>query len=192
MGRERFQVLLLSLQLQPIQGLQLKFYSVSTPNPVILCKETILHIELILLQEISKKYFNYKAHPMQADTRHPPATVPCASKHSTCQKPFPGSLQHTQASSNSTCRNSIPSSRQHPHTPYKILQGHFYRVLQGEIGFFPKGLSVANPCSTKVSVFQFTTLLVLRIILQEISRNLILPKIPKVLCEEISYYLSSK
>ena len=29
-------------------------------------KKTILHTELILLQEFSKKYYNYKAHPVQA------------------------------------------------------------------------------------------------------------------------------
>ena len=29
-------------------------------------KTTILHTELILPQEVSKKYYNYKAHPMQA------------------------------------------------------------------------------------------------------------------------------
>ena len=119
-------------------------------------EETILHIELIPLQEFFKKYYNYKAHPVHTDTRHPPATVPHASKHSTWQNKTPGSLQYTQASSNSTRRNSILSGRQHLHTPYKIPQEHFYRILQGEIGFFPKGLSIANPCSTRVSVFQFT------------------------------------
>ena len=33
-------------------------------------------LELILLQEISKKYYNYKAHPMQISTRHLPVTAP--------------------------------------------------------------------------------------------------------------------
>ena len=134
--------------------------SVSTCNPTSFqsshAKETVLHIELILLQEFSKKYYNYKAHPVQTDTRHPPATVPHASKHSTWQNKAPDSLQYTQASSKSTHRNSILSGRQHSHTPYKIPQAHFYRTLQGEIEFFPKGLSITNPCNTKVSVFQFT------------------------------------
>ena len=134
--------------------------SVFTHNPTSFqsshAEETILHIELILLQELYKKYYNYKAHPMHTDTRHPPATVPHASKHSTQQNKAPGSLQYTQASSNSTHRNGLLSGRQHPHTPYKIPQVHFYRILQGEIGFFLKGLSIANPCNTKVSVFQFT------------------------------------
>ena len=66
--------------------------SISTCNPAKFpsfqpsrAKKTILHTELILLQEFSKKYYNYKAHPMQIDTRHPPTSVPCASKHSTSQ-----------------------------------------------------------------------------------------------------------
>ena len=95
--------------------------SVFTHNPTSFqsshAEETILHIELILLQELYKKYYNYKAHPMQADTRHPPATVPHASKHSTQQKPSWSPYKDSQTSSNSTHRNSILSSRQHPHTP---------------------------------------------------------------------------
>ena len=69
--------------------------SVSTRNPVIPCKETILHIELIL-QEISKIYYSYKAHPVQIDRRHPPATAPLVSKHSTWQNKAPRPLQHIQ------------------------------------------------------------------------------------------------
>ena len=53
-------------------------------------KKTILHTELILLQEFSKKYYNYKAHPVQISTRLLPATVPHASKHSTRQNKAPG------------------------------------------------------------------------------------------------------
>ena len=54
-------------------------------------KKTILHTELILLHEIFKKYYNYKAHPVHTDTRHLPATVPRVSKHSTRQNKAPGS-----------------------------------------------------------------------------------------------------
>ena len=57
-----------------------KNYSVSTCNPASFqssrAKTTILHTELILLQEFSKKYYNYKAHPVQIITRHPPVTTP--------------------------------------------------------------------------------------------------------------------
>ena len=38
--------------------------------------QVILHTELILLQESSKKYYNYKAHPVQISTRHLPVTAP--------------------------------------------------------------------------------------------------------------------
>ena len=60
----------------------------------------------------------------------------------------------SQPSSNSIHRNSILSGRQHPHRPYKIPQAHFYRILQGELGFFQKGLSIALSCSAKVSDFR--------------------------------------
>ena len=83
-GEERFQYIFSVFNFNQFKGLQLKFYKVFLVFPH---EETILHIELILPQEISKKYFNYKARPMQADTRHPPVTVPRASKHSTQQKP---------------------------------------------------------------------------------------------------------
>ena len=57
-----------------------KNYSVFTRNPASFqsscAKKTILHTELIPLHEISKKYYNYKAHPVQINTRHLPATVP--------------------------------------------------------------------------------------------------------------------
>ena len=44
-----------------------KNYSVSTCNPASFqSSRAILHTELILLQEFSKKYYNYKAHPVQA------------------------------------------------------------------------------------------------------------------------------
>ena len=83
-----------------------KNYSVSTCNPASFqssrAKKTILHTELILLQEFFKKYYNYKALPMQTNTRHLPATVPRVSKHSTWQNPATRAIQHKQASSNST------------------------------------------------------------------------------------------
>ena len=140
-----------------------KNYSVSTRNPVIPCQETILHTELILLQEISKKYYNYKAHPMQINTRHLPATVSHASKHSTWQNKAPSSPTAFQAHTAQAGfqlilpgRNSILSGSQYPRSPYSSSQAHSYRILQGELGFFPKGLSIVCPCNTKVSVFQFT------------------------------------
>ena len=62
-----------------------------------LAKKTILHTKLILLQEISKKSYNYKAHPMQIITRHLPVTTSHASKHSTWQNKAPSSPTAFQA-----------------------------------------------------------------------------------------------
>ena len=126
-------------------------------------KKTILHTELILLHEISKKYYNYKTHPMQINTRHLPATVPRVSKHSTWQNKAPGSPTSIPGPYNTSrlpailpSRNSILSGSQHPRTSYSSSQAHSYRIPPGEKGFFPKGLSIVCPCNTKVSVFQNT------------------------------------
>ena len=129
------------------------FYSVSHAIQQL---QVILHTELILLQEFSKKYYNYKAHPVQISTRHLPVTAPVSpsilhgrirllAPYSTSRLPviLPG-------------RNSTPSGSQHPHNPYSSSQAHFYRILPGEIGFIPKGSSIVYLCNTKVSVFQFT------------------------------------
>ena len=100
---------------------------------------------------------------MQIITRHLPVTVPCVFKHSTWQNKaptFPTAFQgHTAQAGFQLIlpgRNSIPSGSQHPYSPYSSSQAHSYRILPGEIGFFPKGLSIVCPCNTKVSVFQFT------------------------------------
>ena len=77
-----------------------KNYNVSTRNPASFqsshVKKTILHTELILLQEISKKYYNYKAHPVQIITRHLRATVPMSPSilHGRIRLPAP--LQHSR------------------------------------------------------------------------------------------------
>ena len=81
-------------------------------------KKTILHTELILLQEISKKYYNYKAHPVHTDGRYPPTSVPHASKHSTWQNPVTRPLQYTQASSNSRWQKQ--HSKQQPASTHTL------------------------------------------------------------------------
>ena len=137
-----------------------KNYSVSTRNPASFqSSRAILHTELILLQDFSKKYYNYKAHPC----RLLPATVPRVSKHSTWQNKAPG-LPYSIPRPHSTSRlpvilhgrNSIPGGRQRPRSPYSSSQAHSFRILPGEIVFIPKGLSIVYPCNTKVSVLQFT------------------------------------
>ena len=170
-------------------------------NPAVSCIHSVIQTRNKILQteffhknrreKISKE--RYKAHPMQADTRHPPATVPHASKHSTWQKPSWSPYKDSQASTNSTCRNSILSSRQHIHTPCKLPQVHLYRILQGEIGFFPKRVKYCKSMQYQGQCVPILVpVLALRIILQKILRKLILSRIPRVLCEEFSCYLSSK
>ena len=91
-----------------------------------------------------------------------PATAPCVSKHSTRQNKAPGLLTGTPGPYSTSRlpailpgRNSILSGSQHPRSPYSSSQAHSYRILPGETGFFPKGLSIVCPYNTKVSVFQF-------------------------------------
>ena len=52
------------------------FHTQSSKFPVIPCKENYSTYRINPLHEISKKYYNYKAHPVQINTRHLPATVP--------------------------------------------------------------------------------------------------------------------
>ena len=73
-----------------------KNYSVSTRNPASFqssrAKKTILHTELILLHEIFKKYYNYKAHPVSSRADHYKASssnCPRVSKHPTRQNQAP-------------------------------------------------------------------------------------------------------
>ena len=144
-----------------------KNYSVSILNPASFqsshAKTTILHTGLILLQEISKKYYNYKAQPVQINTRHLPVTVPHASKHSTWQNKAHSSPTAPQAHTAQAgfqlilpSRNSILSGSQHPCSPFSSSQAHSYRILPGEIGFISKGSSIVYLYNTKVSVFQVT------------------------------------
>ena len=126
-------------------------------------KKTILHTELILLHEISKKYYNYKAHPMQINTRHLPATVPHVSKHSTWQNKAPGFPISIPGPYNTSRlpailpgRNSTPSSSQHPRTLYSSSQAHSYKNSTRRNRIHSKGLSIVYPYNTKVSVFQIT------------------------------------
>ena len=93
--------------------------SVSTCNPATTTTSLILHTELILPQE---NYNNYKAHPMQIVRRHPPATVSCASKHSTRQNQAPRPYSTSRLPVILPGRNSILHGSQHPRTPYSNSQ----------------------------------------------------------------------
>ena len=98
-------------------------------------------------------------HPVQINTRHLlviAGIAPHASKHSTWQNKAPSPTAQAGFQLILPGRNSTPSGSQCPRIPYSSSQAHSYRILPGEIGFFPKGLSIVCPCNTKVSVFQFT------------------------------------
>ena len=129
---------------------------------------------------------------MQIIRRHPPVTVPRASKHSTWQKKAPGSPTAFQAQAGFQLilpsRNYIPSGSQHPRSPYSSFQAHSYRILPGEIGFIPKGLSIVCPCNTKVSVFQITH----SCTQNNSTRIFILSRVLAILCEDTVHYLQSK
>ena len=112
----------------------------------------ILHTKLILLQEFSKKYYNYKAHPVQITTRHLLATAPRASKHSTRQNPvirLPTAFQGHTAQAGfqqfylaETAFYTAASIHAVPTVAPRRIPT---RILPGEIGFFPKGLSIVYP-----------------------------------------------
>ena len=120
-----------------------KNYSVSTRNPTSFqSSRAILHTELILPQEILQLQGSSRADQYKASS----SDCSCVSKHSTWQNKvpsFPTSIPGPYNTSRLPAilpgRNSILSGRQHPHSPYSSSQAHSYRILPGEIGFFPKG-----------------------------------------------------
>ena len=114
--------------------------------------QVILHTELILLQEFSKKYYNYKAHPVQAPSSN---CSPYIQAFYTAESSYKASYSIPGPYSTSRLpvilpgRNSILHGSQHPRSPYSNSQASstvlHYRILPGEIGFFPKGLSIVYP-----------------------------------------------
>ena len=115
--------------------------------------KTILHTELILPQEILQLQGSSRADQYKASSSNC-SRVP---KHSTWQNKVPGPYSTSRLPVNSRWQETaLPSGSQHPRSPYSNSQAHSYRILPGEIGFFPKGLSIVCPCNTKVSVFLFT------------------------------------
>ena len=135
--------------------------------------QTILHTELILPQEISKKYYNYKAHPMQINTRHPPASVPCASKHSTWQNPAIRPLQHKQASSNSTWQKQ--QSKWQPASTQPLQQ------FSGKLHKNP--LSITEFYQQKQDSFQKDQVLYIHAILRSLCSNLLI-LVPRIILQE--------
>ena len=125
-----------------------KNYSVSTRNPVIPCKRTILHTELILLQEFSKKYYKLQGSSVQAPSSNcSPCLQALHTAESSYKAPYsiPGPLQYKQASSNSRRQKQHSTRQPAPRSPYSSSRRIPARILPGEIGFFPKGLSIVYP-----------------------------------------------
>ena len=93
--------------------------------------QVILHTESILPQENSKRYKNYKAHPIQIVRRHPPATAPCVSKHSTWQNKAPSTPTAFQSISNNSTQEKQHSVRQAASThSLQQFPGKLHLVLQ--------------------------------------------------------------
>ena len=108
-------------------------------------KETILHTELILLQEFSKKYYNYKAHPVQAPSSNcSPCLQALHTAGSSYKAPYsiPGPYSTSRLPVILGGRISILHGSQHPRSPYSNSQASstvlHYRILPGEIGFIPR------------------------------------------------------
>ena len=115
------------------------FYSVSTCNPAT-PSNSAYRINSSTRNTTTTRLI--PCHPVQTSTRHPPATVPRVSKHSTRQNPairLPAPYS-TPSTPHGTSRlpailpgrNSILSGRQHPHNPYSSSQAHSNRILTGE------------------------------------------------------------
>ena len=130
--------------------------NIPTSFPVIPCYSTYrINSSTRILQEILQLQGSSRVIPC----RLLPATVPRVSRHSTRQNKAPGSLTafqgHTALAGFQLIlpsRNSILSGSQHPRTPYSTFQANFtgihlvlQKILPGEIGFFPKGLSIVYP-----------------------------------------------
>ena len=107
--------------------------------------QVILHTELILPQEFSKKYYNYKAHPVQAPSSN---CSPCLQALHTAGSSYkaphsiPGPYSTSRLPVILPGRNSILHGSQHPRSPYNNSQASstvlHYRILPGEIGFIPR------------------------------------------------------
>ena len=148
-------------------------YSTVFPHAV---QQLILYTELIL-QEILQLQGSSRVipcHPVQISTRHLPATVSRVSKHSTRQNKAPSLPTAFQghialagfqqfypvetALQEAASIHAAPTATPRQNPIHLVLQEStwYYRILPGEIGFIPKGLSIVCQCNTKVSVFQFT------------------------------------
>ena len=165
------------------------FYTQSSKFPVIPCKETILHTELILLQEILQ---------LQGSSRVIPCIqgifqqlLPCLQALHTADSSYkapystPGPYSTSRLPVILGGRNSILHGSQHPRSPYSSSQASstvlHYRILPGEIGFIPR----VKYCISNTILRSVCSNLL-------ITRNLILSRVLAIPCEDTVHYLQSK
>ena len=111
-------------------------------------KETILHTELILLQEFSKKYYNYKAHPVQAPSSNcSPCLQALHTAGSSYKAPYsiPGPYSTSRLPVILPAETAFYTAASIHAVPTVAPRRIPTRILPGEIGFFPKGLSIVYP-----------------------------------------------
>ena len=106
------------------------FHTQSSKFPAIPCKETILHTELILLQEILQLQGSSRADQYKASSSN---CSPCIQAFYTAESSYkaPYSIPGPHSTSRLPVilpgRNSILHGRQHPRSPYSSSQVHSYK-----------------------------------------------------------------
>ena len=123
---------------------ELQCFHTQSSHPV---QKKLFYIQkLILLQEFSKKYYNYKAHPVQAPSSNcSPCLQALHTAGSSYKAPYsiPGPYSTSRLPVILGGRISILHGSQHPRSPYSSSQAHSYKNSTKR--FFPKGLSIVYP-----------------------------------------------
>ena len=119
--------------------------------------QVILHTELILPQEFSKKYYNYKAHPVQAPSSNcSPCLQALHTAGSSYKAPYsiPGPYSTSRLPVILPGRNSILHGSQHPRSPYSSSQAHSYknstrrnRILSKRVKYCISNTILRSVCS---------------------------------------------
>ena len=110
--------------------------------------QVILHTELILLQEILQLQGSSRADQYKASSSNcSPCLQALHTAGSSYKAPYsiPGPYSTSRLPVILPGRNSILHGSQHPRSPYSSPRRIPTRILPGEIGFFPKGLSIVYP-----------------------------------------------
>ena len=117
--------------------------------------QIILHTELILLQEILQLQGSSRVIPCRSVQGIFQHLLPCLQALHTAASSYkapystPGPYSTSRLPVILGGRKSILHGSQHPRSPYSNSQASptvlHYRILPGEIGFFPKGLSIVYP-----------------------------------------------